>query len=363
MESRGKLKVGPITLALGLVVGGVILLVYNFGGIDSLGWFWRLWPLLLVGLGIEYFIRKATAKDMEINFHVPSVLLIVLLIFTSGIATAITGLGERFGAFIGNGFWDSGFQDYKYSWTWNGNPVEVNPKEDRLLINQKIGKISLLPSEDDKLHVSSVNKAVSEDVRRTLPNDFQPQVTRDGQILRISVPGRQGIDEDHFRVDLTVKVPSGLPLEASSDLGKIICKDLDNDVKVATKLGALELENIIGGIDAKTHGGEIEIINPKGDVLVESGLGKVSIISQEAASGRYSLKSNLGSVTFCVHQDSNLTVNANTGVGDINVSAPSAVNVTTTRSGPSQEVHFGLGEGKGNADLQVNAGTVEITVY
>ena len=362
MESEKKIKVGPVTLALGLVLGGFILLVYNFGGMESLGWLWRLWPLLLVGLGVEYFVRKATAKDLEINFHVPSILLIVLLIFVSGTAAAVTGVSERFGTFIDSGFLDGG-HEYSSTWTWNSDPVEVKEGEDRLVINQQIGTISLLPSADGKLHVTSIGKAKSEDVRRALSSNYDPQINRDGQLLRVSVPRPREFEDRDYTVDLTVKVPAGIPVEASSDLGKIDCSELDNDVKVSTKLGALVLRNIAGDIDARTRGGEIKLLDPKGNVLAESDLGTVSLRSQEALSGEYSLKSNLGSVTFRVPKESNLLVDASTDVGDVNVAVPSLNNIATTRSGPSHEAHFQLGEGKGNANIKVNTGSVDITVH
>jgi hypothetical protein len=76
MAAKGMTKAGPITLAVGLIAGGGVLLFYNLGAVKNLDWLWKLWPVLLIGVGLEYFIKRALIREEEVHFHVPSILLI-----------------------------------------------------------------------------------------------------------------------------------------------------------------------------------------------------------------------------------------------------------------------------------------------
>jgi len=51
-------KAGPVTLALGLIFFGVVLLIANVAGTGVLAAALKYWPVLLIGLGVEYFASK-----------------------------------------------------------------------------------------------------------------------------------------------------------------------------------------------------------------------------------------------------------------------------------------------------------------
>ena len=86
MTAPRKIKAGPITLASGLILGGAALLLYNFGAIPSLAWLWKISPLLLVGIGMEYFLKRLLNHDpeTEVRFSIASLLLIIVLILVGG---------------------------------------------------------------------------------------------------------------------------------------------------------------------------------------------------------------------------------------------------------------------------------------
>lgn len=90
--SLKKTKVGSYTLALGLIALGTGLLAHNFNLIPAPSVL-RLWPLLLIGLGAEYFIRKITNRGDEIQFSIPSVVLIGLIIVAAVAVNALYNLG------------------------------------------------------------------------------------------------------------------------------------------------------------------------------------------------------------------------------------------------------------------------------
>ncbi len=85
-----RIKTGPITLALDLMVLGIGMLLCNFGSLSSPQSLWKYWSFLLIGLGVEFFIRRLLQKDQEVVFHVPSTLLVGVIILI-GIAVITSG--------------------------------------------------------------------------------------------------------------------------------------------------------------------------------------------------------------------------------------------------------------------------------
>lgn len=82
-EKQRQNKAGTITLALGFIIAGLSLLACNLGLLPFGESLWKLWPLLFIGLGIEYFIRRAKTPDIPVEYSIPSVLLIALFILSS----------------------------------------------------------------------------------------------------------------------------------------------------------------------------------------------------------------------------------------------------------------------------------------
>lgn len=88
MAGRGTVKAGPVTLALGLMVSG--LLLYNFDVISRPEQVWKLWLLLLIGLDVEYFAKRAMNKEAEVHLH--AALIIVMILVGNVIARSSAGI-------------------------------------------------------------------------------------------------------------------------------------------------------------------------------------------------------------------------------------------------------------------------------
>lgn len=89
METTNRIiKTGSYTLALGLITLGVASLVANLGFLE-VSKVLKLWPLLMIGLGLEYFIQKLTTKGEEVQFSIPSTVLIGLITVSIAIASAL----------------------------------------------------------------------------------------------------------------------------------------------------------------------------------------------------------------------------------------------------------------------------------
>lgn len=124
-----KNKAGPITLALGLVVFGAVLLVSNVTGSGLFGTVYKYWPVMLIGLGIEYFWRMFFNRKNGIEdtrFHIPTLLLII------GIS-ALGFLGQQvdnalkandLSGFISEAL---GGTNYSFQREYESGPIEIFP--------------------------------------------------------------------------------------------------------------------------------------------------------------------------------------------------------------------------------------------
>lgn len=141
-----RIKTGPFTLALGLISIGVGMLVYNFGGLVSVQSLWKYWPLFLIGLGVEYFIRRLLHKDREVVFHIPSAVLIGLIIATGLVVNAIPALG------VNQILEDTVFSNrICYTRQWQSEPLVIAAGSG-LRVENKNGTLQIRQSDDGALH-------------------------------------------------------------------------------------------------------------------------------------------------------------------------------------------------------------------
>ena len=70
-------RVGTITTGLSMVVFGVLLLVHTWFGMMSYRMIFSLWPLMLIGLGLELLLSNFSEK--RIIYDKAAVFLLILM--------------------------------------------------------------------------------------------------------------------------------------------------------------------------------------------------------------------------------------------------------------------------------------------
>lgn len=373
METKNrKIKVGAITLALGLVALGTGMLAYNLGGIKSPETVWRMWPLLLIGLGLEYFIRRAARGEREIEFSIPSVLLILLFILTGVAANAFSGLG------IGNVLENVSFgQDHRHVRDWQSEPVNV-AKGSSLEITNNMGEIDLEPSPDGKLHVfARITGRASSEAGAKAAAEAAKVILEQGQITRIytdraNVPAHSNISTD-FRIQL----PGGMVitadnkmgrissshveghLELKSDMGEINVEDARGNINATSKMGSVNIKKATGNIDASTDMGGVYIEDPGAEVRAGTRMGELELISSGPLNESYDLNTDNGRILFSLPGQSNLTIEAKTRRGSIS----GLENVTTGQNGINSSGRLTLGSGQGTARLTAGNGKIDVETH
>ena len=87
MESIRTHRVGSLTTGLSLIAFGVMFMLHLFSNIITYDMIFKLWPIILIGLGIEILLSNF-AQDKIIYDKAAIALMIVMAMFAMGMAGA-----------------------------------------------------------------------------------------------------------------------------------------------------------------------------------------------------------------------------------------------------------------------------------
>jgi hypothetical protein len=372
MTMTQKVKAGPVTLALGLVAIGLGMLVYNFGGFLSPQSLWKFWPLLLICLGLEYFIRKIRNKDSEVVFHVPSTLLIGAVIVTGVFINAISSANM-------NSVLDDIFFKERVSFTrqWQAEPF--TPAEGtRVAIENENGTLRIGKSEDSNIHVTAeiMSFGPTEEKARLEAESKEVYIEK-GPVTRI-VAGYGSMSRNFSRaVNLRVDLPLGLIISVDvsdgevevdnaegqftirTENGAVTARDLDGSLEVSSENGRITAEGISGNISAVTENGKINIKNPAADVAAVSQNGAVELASDIPLDKNYLLQNEEGALRLRLPVTSNLEIEARTNNGSITGLGSDKSSDPALRGSDRLK----LGTGKGSARLITDNGSIVVNAY
>lgn len=365
-----QIKAGPLTIALGLVTAGVGMLVYNFGGFQSPQIFWKFWPLLLVALGVEFFVRRSLNKDREVVFHIPSILVMGLLILAGLVMNALPSLD------IDRILEESLFENrYSYTRQWESNSISL-PEGSRLKVDNQLGSILIKPAQDGQLHATAKIVSYGPNEEKARASTDKIDVTmEEGATTRIFTRLSEATRRNPGEISLTVEVPPGLTMElvggngeieAENVSGEMNINSLNGDVTVSKLDGSLEVKGengrltaagVDGDLKITSENGEVRVENPKGSVKAESRNGQVELISDQPLEQIYDLRSVNGPLTLTLPGQSSLELEAMTSNGSISVPG----NDSDTDLGV-KSYKLKLGAGKGQAKLSTKTGPIQLNV-
>jgi len=355
MTEKEKAKAGPITLAVGLIAGGLALLLYNLGAISSLEWLWKLWPVLLIGLGIEYFLKKRFNSEKDVLFHIPSFFLILIMILVGCLFYTATSFEKNINGFLDGFPWIQ--TRHAYSRNWESGPVEIKAGE-QLTIANKTGNIKLLPTQDNALHVKALISSPEHGPARELAARANPEIKRDGSRVSVRIPETEEWLENNLLIHLEVSIPSGVQVDVKNDTGRVKAENMRADLTIAGSMGTIELQEISGNIEVVSETGRVRVFEPGGDLVARTNTGSIEVSSERPLSGKYELKSNTGMVNLQLPEESDLVINAECRTGGVSVVG---LPDETNKTGPGDAFRYQLGSGQGQANLEVGTGAIKIT--
>ncbi len=134
------------------------------------------------------------------------------------------------------------------------------------VVRNNVGNVILHPGNDDKCSVRAVIEAKAETAEQAQEMVEQVAMKNQSSKERFYLEPVKTTDDDdwdNLNVDLYICVPSGVPLDVSTNVGSIKINDLEGQIKCVTNVGSIEADSINGEIRLKTKVGDIEFVAQK----------------------------------------------------------------------------------------------------
>lgn len=372
---RRRLRHGSIVGPLIILSVGVVFLLAQMGRLSwgqSLEWYGRWWPAVLIAAGIVLLIEWAIDERRETTTGHPRVIgggvvFLLILLAVAGLSSRAIefGLDWRDHTF-GNGYtkWDHLYgdrhdADSSLNWATTGTS--------NLLIRNPHGDVTVSGSSSDgqvhvNVHTQTYAWKDSDAAQKT--KDLQPTFSSENGVLSLNVNSVEGGE-----ADLTVEVPRFAPVTIQADHGDVTVNEMSAPVTVSANHGDVDLSgidnnvtlhvndddssvtlhSIRGAVSVEGHTGDIEISEVTGDLTLQGDFFGSTHLQHVDGAVRFSTSRTQFSAArldeeFSVDNDS---LNANALLGPVILKTEDK-NITLDRI-------------QGAADISNRNGTVELT--
>lgn len=394
-------KAGPITLAVGLILFGAILLAGNILGIGITLTALKYWPVLLIGLGAEYFIRSYLNKkrygtdEAQTKFSLATVVIIVLVAllgYTGQKAVEILG-NQDINAIISEVI---AGDKYSYKNEFKSKAIDVKPGLSTVNLTGLSGRIDLVPSPDGKFHVEAditgwgpsqlearrKTEMLKIDIKEGPVIDVYPGQTQVSNskrplevIYRFMIPKGISVAVDNQGLIRANNIEANLKVRLSD--GDVVLRSIKGDVVLEGDTAQITLDGIDGNVESKLSSGKIFLKNVSGNIHADSDNSNIEIISSKPVNSNYSINNLNGYIVLKVPESSNAIVKAETTQGKIRGSLNYKYESVQPPIQPNQPDHpiesieqmqggkatAVLGAGKGLINLTAETGNIVIDKY
>lgn len=385
-------KIGRITVAIGLVGFGLALLVDNLvSTVGAVPFALKLWPLILIGFGLEYMIRNFLAQrsetDVRLRFDFGgAVLLFLVIMLSAGITSFRTFVMPNLGH-ITLGFGPSESRNETKTIS------AANVKE--LAADVDLGSVTIQTnSKADEIRVEATYTthgfSLNAGEVRGLLDQIKLSVT-EGETVKIKADIPSGLNDISLHYDLyvpanlKVKTDTGAgsiqvtnykgdltltsrvgrigvdasagSLTASSGAGSIQVRNFQGPVTAHTNVGSLNVDSVVGALQLDSGTGSINVQDFQGGKLVaETRTGGIHASTRANLEGDVNLKAQMGSISLDIPRDSSIRATAQTRTGSL--STPGFMSVT--RNGTASSAVGTNGDGKYTVTLEAGTGSVHL---
>lgn len=384
-------KVGRLTVAIGLVAVGLALLYDNLTlNQEAAALVVKLWPLLLIGFGVEYLLRSLLqpreGEEARLRFDFGGAFLLVLVVLLSMGVSAVRGFvvpeAGRF-TFLGRAveFRESAVaqvgesQELRVSFPMGSVRLEPNTSSSEVRVEATYFTQGLFANrEGARQQLEQIELKVTEgrimEVAAEIPsrlNDLSLQyVIYAPPGMKVKVETLGLVESRHYtgeqelisRAGRVSAIAGRGPLGISAGAGSITVRDWEGPVAARTHVGSITLENLSGSIQAESGTGSINVAEYHGGRLAaETRTGSLNVRTLTALQGDVSLKTQTGSITLRLPLQSSMRATAQTRTGSLHV--PSFM--ATTRNGASNSAVGTLGDGTHTVNLETGTGSITFT--
>ncbi|SHI88342.1 DUF4097 and DUF4098 domain-containing protein YvlB [Clostridium cavendishii DSM 21758] len=415
-------RVGRFTLALSLIVLGISLLTLLFKDNYIISIVVKLWPAIIIILGIEILVSSFLSKD-KMKFDVVSIVFTIII----SILVMVGGLINKFGNLNGTGFWIDNFSNSKtiqqevtlkaineltlnnsYSGdievtTWDGNEAIITEitrcryNDEKVVEDNKKNFISVTEGSNSTINTNNIRNMdfVTEktDLKVKLPKKVKLNVKasygnitltaidgivnyeiRNGNVSIDGVNGKLFGDNRYGNTkvnnvlsDINITSKNGHidikdvkgNLKAINDYGRINCENISGNIDVEDKNGNIIIKNVSGTSNISSNYGSMELENLKSGAKIDSKNGKINLVYKEILNGNININSNYGNVNLNLLKGQEGIFNCETNYGSIKTSLP--LNIINEDKKNKKQITGKLGDLANRFDIQCKNGDILIS--
>ncbi len=377
----GKVKVGSITMALGLIVSGVVMLLSNFFDNAYLQQAWKMWPLLLIGLGLEFVVKEVKYKrsglDANIGVSWLSVIVIGFIIttaFTINMAYKILDSKNLDGVLNETVFGNA----VAYTRNFEKPPIPITNDKVGIRIDNQQGEVFLEQSKDNQIHIKGEIIARGSGKKQAQQKAENVSVEVFGQEninLKTRLPDSIGTHK--IVVNYSIQIPKGVTVDLENknglinvrgvqgqvdirnDVGEINVDEVIGNANIVNKTGSVSITGVTGDITVDNKTGPVTISEPGGNVTATTEIGEIKVSATKPLSKDYNLFSSTGTIQIDIPGNSNLKFSADTVNGIVH--GPEQF-MTKDAVGPKPHLEGKIGSGEGLMKATSKSGAVEINL-
>jgi len=382
-------RVGRVTVAIGFVATGAALLLDNVLGAGPrfTPLLLRLWPVFLIGFGVELLaagLLNQAGEPRPVRFEVGGALLLAGALGLASVVSAFTGFG-----------WHSRQPPEVTAHTVTRSVPAAGARA--LIVDVDVGRVHLQSHGAREVRVEAEYGflGVVPPAWLGAAGEFDLTV-EEGETVRVTARAPAdnppiGLGVGTLTAVYRIYAPEDLAVQVRSGLGAIFVEDYRGDLDLNTNAGGITVEDSAGSLKAETSSGGVHVARFEGPVTVATSAGPVTA---EEVEGELTIRSGTAVITVDDYLGPSLTAETRTGsitarlerppagpvvlrtgAGSVNLSLPEESDVTitaTTRSGsisglgagggsgPSRTASRTLGAGTHPVRLEANTGSIHV---
>lgn len=184
-----------------------------------------------------------------------------------------------------------------------------------LTVDSDSGSIDI-ESHDNNTVVVEVQRQDSDD------DSFKVSFSSNGRDVKIDGDREQSFFGWSSRVRFLIKVPNSYNVDLNTGGGSIQIEDLIGDVEARTSGGSIRLGKIIGDVDIRTSGGSIKVEEVTGNIHGHTSGGSIRATIAKQPTEDCRLTTSGGSITAYLASDIKIDLKASTSGGRVRSELP-----------------------------------------
>lgn len=292
-------KLGVLTLALTLIVLGIILLINNFVPLDIYRTLRVLVAVSIILIGVEfiffdwYYKKKNSNMDLKV-----SVSSIVLLILIYSVCFLFTNISININNDDSQNIFRRLFQitdEYQITKEY----VENADGLEKISIDSNGGDIRVNATDRQDINIEAVihvSSYGSEEEAEDITDDIIDINRNEENNLQINSNNRLfNHQQIYLHVDYTIEIPKDLQVDINSKNGDIYVYDVNKKTVISSRSSDIEVKNIDDELYIQNKYGDIEVYDINGYTEIKNESGTVDV---ENISGDLDIENCYEGITF-----------------------------------------------------------------